>query len=84
MDLTRISKPKQAVIADAVSAGYMVEHCGDSAINLVRFSKHVKPRLLRGLRIFADGTAYDLMVDLSCAKTIRSAEIMRNTLGLSK
>jgi hypothetical protein len=84
MDLTRISKPKQAVIAEAVSVGYIVEHCGDSAINLVRLSKHAKPRLMRGLRIFADGTAYDMLVELSSAKTIRSADIMRNALGLSK
>lgn len=82
MELSRLSKQKQAVVADAMAAGYAIEQ-GDFCVDLVKRSKHAKPRVLRGLRIYHDGYGFDLTVDLSVAKAIRAASDMRSILNLN-
>lgn len=83
MDIGKLSKEKQAVVRDALAAGYTAEHT-DSSLDLLRYSKHPKPRVLQGLRIYPDGSGYNYLVQLSIAKTIRSAKRWRETLGLAQ
>lgn len=83
MDISKLSKEKRAVVSDALAAGYIAEHT-DCSLDLLRYSKHKKPRVLQGLRIYPDGSGYNYLVKLADAKTIRSANGWRETLDLPK
>lgn len=83
MDITRLSRAKQQLVAEALAAGFRSEH-HEARVDLVRWSRHSKPRLMRGLRLYENGTGFDLTVDLSLAKTIRSAKAMRRVLDLTE
>ncbi|CAE6795140.1 hypothetical protein R70006_05037 [Paraburkholderia domus] len=76
-----LSPAKRAVVEDAIAAGYSARY-SDTCVDLVRHSAHAKPRLLRGLRIYANGSAFDATLDLSVAVAMRSAADMRAILGL--
>lgn len=60
---------KQAVIADAERAGYTIER-HDTCVDIVKRTKHAKPRVAIALRIFEDGTAFDATMDLSNGKIV--------------
>jgi hypothetical protein len=77
----KITPAKKQIIDDAVSAGYARED-GEFSVDLVKLSKHKKPRVLAGLRIYQDGTAVRLDIDLSIAIGIRSHAGMRAVLGI--
>lgn len=81
MELSDLSISKRCVVNDAIAAGYVATY-GETHLDLVRWSKHEKPRALGGLRIWATGTAFDITLDLSVAKAMRSADDMRAVLGL--
>ncbi|WP_199028449.1 hypothetical protein [Ralstonia sp. ASV6] len=81
--LSVLSAAKRQVINDAIAAGYAAEF-SETCVDLVRRSKHEKPRVLRGLRIWADGSAFDVTLDLGSAKAMRKAEDFRAILGLSE
>ena len=72
---------KQAVIADAERAGYtIVRH--ETCVDIVKRTKHAKPRVSTALRIYENGTAFDATMDLSAAKAIRNVADMRAFLGI--
>lgn len=77
----KLTPAKQQIVEDAVSAGYVRED-GDFWIDLVKRSKHRKPRVLAGIRLYRDGTAIRLDVDLSVATGIRSHAAIRAQLGI--
>lgn len=77
----RLTPAKQQIVDDAVSAGYVRED-GESWIGLVKRSKHRKPRVPAGIRLYRDGTAFRLDVDLGVAAGIRSHAAMRAQLGI--
>ena len=81
MDLSKLSVEKRALVKDAVAAGYVAEH-SEVCVDVVRRSKHEKPRVLAGLRIWETGSAFDVTLDLSVSKAIRSVDDMRQFLGL--
>lgn len=72
---------KQAVIADAARVGYAVER-HETCVDIVKRTKHAKPRVSVALRIYENGTAFDATLDLSAAKAIRSVADMRAFLGI--
>ena len=72
---------KQAVIADAERAGYTIER-HETCVDIVKRTKHAKPRVSIALRIYGDGSAFDATMDLSAAKAIRSVADMRAFLGI--
>jgi predicted GNAT family acetyltransferase len=81
MDLSKLSVAKRDLVRDAIAAGYVAEH-GEVCLDLVRRSKHEKPRVLAGLRIWEAGSAFDVTLDLSVSKAVRSVDDMRQLLGL--
>jgi ribosomal protein S18 acetylase RimI-like enzyme len=81
MELSDLSLIKRWVVNDAIAAGYAATYT-ETHVDLVRWSKHEKPRALGGLRIWATGTAFDITLDLAVANGMRSADDMRAVLGL--
>jgi hypothetical protein len=81
MDLSKLSVAKQDLVRDAIAAGYVAEH-GEVCVDVVRRSRHERPRVLGGLRIWENGSAFDAILDLSASKAIRSVDDMRHFLGL--
>lgn len=77
----KLTSAKQQIVDDALKAGYSFED-GEYSVDLVRFSKHKQPRLLGGVRIYQDGTAVRLDIDLAVATGIRSHASMRAVLGI--
>jgi hypothetical protein len=69
------------MIEDARTAGYDIREYG-MCVDIVKYSKHSKPRPICGLRIWQDGAAIDVMLDLSVAKAIRTVKAQRAFLGI--
>lgn len=78
---TKMTTNRKSLIADAKAAGFKVDDQG-SRLVIARWSKHVTPRVLRGVAIYNDGTAFDLTVVLHVAKGMRSYVVIRKALGL--
>jgi hypothetical protein len=72
----------QQLLADARAAGYDVQPSSGGWIILkaVKVNQHKTKQV--GLRIYADGTAFDVTVDLSIAAGVRSIDTMRRMLGI--
>ena len=77
----KLTVAKQQICDDAMRAGYVRED-GEYSIDLVKYSKHKQPIVLAGLRIYQDGTAIRLDIDLRVASGIRSHAVMRAVLGI--
>jgi hypothetical protein len=77
----KLSKEKQSVITDAQANGFTVKY-SDGCVKVYRQTRHKKPRLICGIIIYADATAYRLDVPHDRALTIRSAQGMREALSL--
>jgi len=78
----KLSKAKTAVVTDAAVAGFTVTIVAGH-VEVIKYSAHVRPRIVCGLIIYPDGTALDITVGrLDCARAIRSAADMRRVLGL--
>jgi pantothenate synthetase len=82
MDLTQLTAAKQQLVNDAIAAGFTAKHHAGH-VDLIRCSQHKKPQVLVGLRIWANGTAFDAKLDLSVAKSIRNVDDMRAFLNLA-
>jgi hypothetical protein len=68
-----------SLITDAKAAGYTVETEGTATLITKRMGRW---HTLAGLCIHADGTAFDISVDLTVAKGIRSYKHMRQLLSI--
>jgi hypothetical protein len=67
------------LLEDAKAKGFTVETEGTK----IRISKRVgRWSEIRGIELFDDGTAFDLSVDLSVTRGMRSYEDMRSVLGI--
>ncbi len=73
------SPRKRALLLAAPSAGYHVTLSG-SAVEITKRT----PRTVTGIVLYENGTAFDVTVDLSVAKGIRSYAEMRKLLGLPR
>ena len=78
----KLTKAMQQLVLDAQAAGYTVRNDHDMCVDIVKLSKHAKPRVVRGLRIWADGNAIDATIDLSVAKSIKTQKAWREFLGI--
>jgi hypothetical protein len=76
-----LTAQKSKMVADAISAGFEVRH-HETCIDIIKMSRHAKPRVLSGLRVWADGNAFDATIDLSVAKPIRTIKAQRAYLGI--
>jgi hypothetical protein len=76
-----LTKQMQQLVLDAQAAGYTVRH-GEHNVDIVKLSKHAKPRVIKGLRIWADGNAIDATMDLAAAKAIKTQKEWRKFLGI--
>jgi hypothetical protein len=77
----KLTKAMQQLVLDAQSAGYTVRQ-GENNLDIVKLTKHAKPRAIKGLRIWADGNAIDITMDLAAAKAIRTQKEWRKFLGI--
>ena len=75
-----LSKPKQKFIQKVESEGkHQIVNRGENVIEIKKTNKRTgKPT--KGLVIYPDGTALDIMVDLSVAKVMRSIKDWENVL----
>ncbi|WP_321820871.1 MULTISPECIES: hypothetical protein [unclassified Burkholderia] len=80
--LAGLSDTKREFLKDAEAAGYSITY-GDTCVDVVKRTNHTPPRILRGLRMWATGTAFDVKLDLSAARAIRSVDEMRTFLGVT-
>lgn len=76
-----MSLAKQQIISDAILAGYILK-TGESFIDLVKPDQRHPHRIASGLRIYQDGVAVRLDVELSLALGIQSHAQMRKILGI--
>ena len=85
---TKGSALRSKLYADATAAGYTVTRESGGHVDIVRRAKPTRnyPRgmILAGIRIYEDGTAVRLDVDLSVAAGMRSYAVMRKVLGLGR
>jgi hypothetical protein len=73
------TKNKLALMDDARKAGYVVSsHSGH--VDIVKRDR--RGRLISGIVVYENGTAFDATVDLSVARGIRSYAAMRKVLGI--
>lgn len=77
-----MTKALEKLLGDAKAAGYTVRV--DGAGNIDIFKSTVTGRIVQGLVLYPDGTAFDATVDLSVTKGIRSYKEMRMVLGLDQ
>jgi hypothetical protein len=77
-----MTKSKQAIIDDAKAAGFHVTTDGREVTYI--FKRNRFRNVSAGVAIYPDGTAFDLMADLSAAKAIRSHATMRQILGIGR
>lgn len=76
------TKKKREFLQEARDAGYRIQHEDDGT---VRITKDYGPwKKQYGIRIHPDGTAFDITVDLSVAKGLRSYRDMRRVLCISE
>ncbi len=75
---------RERLLWDAVAAGYEVTGHRGEIVQIVKWDGRArkKRRPLRGITLYIDGTAFDVMVDLSVARSFRSYADMRSVLGL--
>jgi hypothetical protein len=78
----KLTKAMQQLVLDAQVAGYTVRNEHDMCVDIVKLTKHAKPRVIKGLRIWADGNAFDATMDLAAAKSIRTQKEQRKFLGI--
>ena len=71
-----------ALMKDAEAAGYKLEISGGTMHILKRHKGH--GGILRGLTVYDDGSAFDIKVAPSVARSMRSYSDMREILGLPK
>ena len=76
-----MTRNRRNLLTDAQAAGYTVTHEGERTA-ILRKSK--TGRILAGLIVYADGTAYDATVRLDVAKGLRSYADMRAVLNIAK
>lgn len=76
----RVTK-REALLRDARAAGMEVVEKGSTADIIAKRNARTG-RVLKGLRLFDNGTAVDMTVDLSVAKAIRGDRTIRKMLGL--
>jgi len=74
-----MTRNRRNLLKDARAAGFTVAHEGGNT-TILRHSK--TGRILRGLVIYADGTAYDATVRLDVARGLRSYADMRAVLRI--
>lgn len=77
----KLTVAKMQMIEEAQKAGYTVRW-HEGCVDVIRLTNHAKPRVSRGLRIWANGSAFDFTMDLSVAKSIRNVDDQRKMLGL--
>ncbi len=75
-----MTRNRRNLLTDAQAAGFTVTHEGERT-TILRRSK--TGRLLQGLVIYADGTAYDATVRLDVARGLRSYADMRAVLRIA-
>lgn len=79
---------RAAMIEDARSAGFEVDASRSGAVDIFRrrrsgfAASNGKRGIEFGLRVFPSGSAFDIMVDLDCARAIRGVRAQREFLGL--
>jgi hypothetical protein len=82
MKTTTRKQAVETVTALATARGYTVKPEW-TALTIRLWSKHRKPRLLRGVTIWSTGWASDDTIDLSVKKCFRPTEAnLRSVLGL--
>jgi hypothetical protein len=73
---------------DAMAAGYTVSQEAGGGATITRRAKptrnYPKGRVLAGIRIYEDGTAFRMDVDLTVAAGMRSYATMRKVLRLGE
>jgi hypothetical protein len=77
-----LTKQMQQLVLDAQAAGYTVRNDHEACLDIVKLTKHTKPRVIKGLRIWADGNAIDATMDLAAAKAIKTQKEWRKFLGI--
>lgn len=73
----------QRLLEDARAAGYEVEpdgHSGWLILKTIKVSRHRTKRV--GIVIMASGWAFDVSVDPSVQKCVRSTDLMRKILDI--
>jgi hypothetical protein len=70
----------QKLTTDATKAGWTVRQSGSATT----ITKPTLGKKLKGIEITETGTAYDITVDLSVARGVRSYKEMRIILGLAQ
>lgn len=76
----QLTKSQEKLIQDAKSAGYTVEISG-ACVDVFKVSRS-GGSVSKGIRVYEDGTAHRLDVELGSANTIRTQKMMRKILGV--
>lgn len=73
----------QKIVDDARAAGLEVKESPSGSVDIIRKRHRGTGRVLDGWRLYPNGTAVDLTVDLGVSKGVRNLKAIRKHLGLA-